>query len=120
MSGWLLGIDGGGTRTRAAVCGPDGRLLGIGVSGPSNIDDIGIENAQANLDQAVAAASAQAGVDRSDCRAAFLGLAGVVSAEDRAHIRAIATRLALARHKENSLLAITPRPSGLGAIGRPR
>ncbi|MFN5561771.1 MAG: hypothetical protein ACK5CF_13565, partial [Opitutaceae bacterium] len=27
---WLLGIDGGGTQTRALIAGADGRVLGVG------------------------------------------------------------------------------------------
>jgi len=34
---FYLGIDGGGTGCRAAVCGADGRVLGEGRAGPANI-----------------------------------------------------------------------------------
>lgn len=41
MSSFVLGIDGGGTRTRAAAVGMDGRV-GIGLGGSSNYDDVGV------------------------------------------------------------------------------
>lgn len=96
MTAHVLGIDGGGTRTRAAIFGMDGEFLGLGYGGPSNYDDVGAAAAQRHLDDAVRAASHMAGVDRSTCAAAFLGMAGVVSALDRQHIRTIATNLRLA------------------------
>lgn len=92
----VLGIDGGGTRTRAAFVAADGRVVGYAVNGPSNIDDVGVEVAQANIDAAVSAAALAAGIDRSRCQAVFLGMAGIVSDEDRARIRGIAERLTLA------------------------
>lgn len=96
MSGFVLGIDGGGTSTRAALVGFDGRLLAVGQSGTSNYDDVGVEVAQRNIDLAVAAAASQAGVNRKECAAVFLGMAGVTSDADREHIRQIARNLALA------------------------
>ena len=96
MSGYVLGIDGGGTSTRAALVAFDGRVLAVGQSGTSNYDDVGVAVAQQNIDLAVAAAAHTAGVARSDCAAVFLGMAGVTSDTDRAHIRQIAHNLALA------------------------
>lgn len=92
----VLGIDGGGTRTRAAIMDEAGRVLGQGEAGPSNIDDIGEAAAQANIGLAVAAARAQAGVEARPFMAAFLGMAGVTSDHDRAAIRRIAAALELA------------------------
>jgi N-acetylglucosamine kinase-like BadF-type ATPase len=92
----VLGIDGGGTRTRAAILADDRRVLGQGEAGPSNIDDVGEETARANIGLAVAAARGQARVGPTPFAAAFLGMAGVTSDHDRAVIRRIATMLALA------------------------
>ena len=51
MSEYFLGIDGGGTKTLAAICDVDGRVLGSGLGGPSNIDDVGLEAATASIDR---------------------------------------------------------------------
>jgi N-acetylglucosamine kinase-like BadF-type ATPase len=96
MSGYVLGIDGGGTSTRAAVVAFDGRVLAVGQGGSSNYDDVGVEVAQRNIDLAVSAGAGAAGVDRTACAAVFLGMAGVTSDTDRDHIRQIAHNLALA------------------------
>lgn len=96
MADFVLGVDGGGTRTRVAVVGFDGRVRAIGVGGTSNYDDVGKEVAQANIEAAAQQAMAQAGVDRAQSAAIFLGMAGVTSATDQQHIRDIALALRLA------------------------
>lgn len=93
---FVIGIDGGGTSTRAALLNLRGELLAIGQSGSSNIDDCGVELAQQNVDLAVAAAAAQAGIAHRPAAAVFLGMAGVTSDADRDHIRRIARNLNLA------------------------
>lgn len=96
MSNYVLGVDGGGTSTRVAALDLNGRLLGFGRSGPSNYDDVGVEMAQANIEAAVKASGTANTLDRRQCRAVFLGMAGVVSAADHAAIHGIAERLGLA------------------------
>lgn len=92
----FLGIDGGGTRTRAALLDADRRLLGEGEGGPSNIDDVGEAGARTNIAAAVSAARTRAGLPDTTFTAAFLGMAGVTSDHDRAVIRRIAHSLNLA------------------------
>lgn len=99
MSSFVIGIDGGGTSTRAALLDLDGKLLAVGQSGTSNIDDVGVQVAEQNIDRAVAAAEAQAGIARQPAAAIFLGMAGVTSEADRDHIRQIARSLNLAPDK---------------------
>ena len=96
MNGFFLGVDGGGTKTLAAICDANGHILGRGSSGPSNIDDVGLEPAAANISQAVNIARAAANLEPQPFAAAFLGLAGVVSTRDRALTHGIAERLELA------------------------
>ncbi len=92
---YFLGIDGGGTKTLAAICDANGQVLGSGLSGPSNIDDVGLEAATANIAEAVRVARAVADCDPQPFAGAFLGLAGVVSSRDRALVHGIARRLEL-------------------------
>lgn len=100
MKRLVLGIDGGGTRTRAAIADENGTFCGAGEAGPSNYDDVGQEHAQANIQRAVQQARRHAGLEphpeASPFAAAFLGMAGVVSEKDRQVIRDIAQRLHLA------------------------
>lgn len=100
MTRLFLGVDGGATKTQAAIVDEGGRLLGVGSGGPSNFDDVGQAQAQANVLQATAAALRMAEVDAppgaGEVSAAFLGLAGVVSDADRAIVQEIGRALALA------------------------
>lgn len=74
---WLLGVDGGGTGTRARLQSADGHTLGQGQAGPSGLSQ-GAEQAWRHVDQAIGAAFAAAGLPRAqpaDCALA-LALAG--------------------------------------------
>ena len=96
MTRYLLGLDGGGTKTRAVIVNDGGQLVGAGSGGPSNYNDVGVEATQANVGQAVDAARQMAGLPQTPFAAAFLGMAGVVSPTDRAIIQEIAQNLSLA------------------------
>ncbi|WP_395704151.1 BadF/BadG/BcrA/BcrD ATPase family protein [Aquabacterium sp.] len=77
---FFIGIDGGGSGTRARVVDVDGRVIGAGEAGPSALGQ-GIEQAWAHVQLAIARAFATAGVPQpplADC-ALGLGLAGAHS-----------------------------------------
>ncbi|MFQ3566164.1 MAG: BadF/BadG/BcrA/BcrD ATPase family protein [Aggregatilineales bacterium] len=95
MKRFVLGIDGGGTHTRAVIADETGYICGFGKAGPSNYNDIGLEAARANILSAVYAARDAANLDGALCAAAFLGMAGVVSDRDRQLIGTIAAELPL-------------------------
>lgn len=96
MTGYVLGVDGGGTKTRVAVVDRAGNLCGTGVGGPANYDDVGVAGARESIGRAVDAACRLAGVEPVRLDAAFLGLAGVVSPQDRGVVGGIAHELGLA------------------------
>ncbi len=78
---YVLGVDGGGTKTEAwlANCGV-GLLparLGVGTGGPSNPHAVGLEAAQQNILATVQAAFSVAQVKPHPVAAACLALAGV-------------------------------------------
>lgn len=78
-----LGIDGGGTHTRAALLDTEGRLRGEGRAEAANFHRVGINTAVANIVHAVDAACASAGVGRERIAGAVCGLAGVGHAKHR-------------------------------------
>jgi glucosamine kinase len=81
---FLIGVDGGGSGTRAQVCLPDGRVVGRGQSGPSGLGQ-GIEQAWRHVLSAIAESFAEAGAPGTafeDC-AIGLGLAGTNVADWR-------------------------------------
>jgi N-acetylglucosamine kinase-like BadF-type ATPase len=83
----VLGIDGGGTKTRCLAADLTGHVLGEGLAGPSNYQVVGLEAAAANLFAAADGALGQAGQTRSAVAAAVAGLAGVGRPEDQAAMR---------------------------------
>ncbi|TCW80952.1 ATPase [Burkholderia sp. SRS-46] len=93
---YAIGIDGGGTGTRAVLADRQGRELAQGRGGPSGLG-LGIERAWASIGVACADAFTQAGVafDWSRC-ALGCGLAGVNNAGWLAAFRAQAPLAALA------------------------
>lgn len=73
---WLMGIDGGGTKTLAAVLDVEEGQVHLGHGGPSNPDSAGVESAgQALLDSAVRATET-AGIEIDKLDAAVLATAG--------------------------------------------
>jgi N-acetylglucosamine kinase len=92
-----LGIDGGGTSTRAILVNRAGEILGLGQAGPSNYNDTGLVVAQANLVTATAAAWADYGETMRPADSAFVGCAGLKSSIDFSRLRAVAEDTGLVR-----------------------
>jgi N-acetylmuramic acid 6-phosphate etherase len=73
-----LGVDGGGSRTRALLCDGEDRVLGAGKGPPSNYHAVGVDGAVAAVAEAVAEAAEQAGLGPAPVMtAACFGLAGI-------------------------------------------
>ncbi len=95
MARIFLGVDGGGTKTQAAICDETGLILGVGLGGASGIDSVGAAGALTGIGAAVAAARSQAGIIAAPFDGVFLGMAGVVAEADRDIVRGVANRLQL-------------------------
>ena len=70
----LIGVDGGGTGTRARVTDAQGQLLGNGTAGPSGLSQ-GVEQAWRHINQAITAAFADAALPLPPPHQCALGLA---------------------------------------------
>jgi len=92
----LLGIDGGGTNTRAILVDAAGRVLGEGQAGPSNYHNVGLPTAIANLREARDRAWSASGFPARTPDAAFLGCAGIKSAADIARFTSAAETAGIA------------------------
>lgn len=86
---FILGIDGGATKTLAAVLDLQSRQLHLGHGGPSNQDAVGVHAATNALLGAADEACERAGTDRKGLHTAVLAVAGTdthaVQAQVRAH-----------------------------------
>lgn len=79
----VIGIDTGGTTTRAAIAERSGRVLATGTAGPGNLRDGGMAVLTSRVDEAVRAAFNAAGLARRPVRSGFLGIAGCGTKADR-------------------------------------
>jgi N-acetylglucosamine kinase-like BadF-type ATPase len=93
----VLGVDGGGSKTRAVVADAEGAVLGVGLAGPSNPLRVGVGEAAVAVREATDRACAEAGVRRIELDAAEVGLAGVRRADIRDRMRAALTGLGVKR-----------------------
>ncbi len=75
--GYVIGIDGGGTKTAAIVADEEGHILSRATSTASNYHAVGRKSAGRALKESVDEAVAQAGKTLDDCKFAIFGLAGV-------------------------------------------
>jgi glucosamine kinase len=73
---YVVGVDGGGTKTTAAVVGDDLGLVGSATTGPANGRSVGTDTASANIAEAVEAALRVARVALADVDAICMCLAG--------------------------------------------
>ncbi len=72
-----LGVDGGGTRTRAVLIDEDQKIISEGSGGASNPLRVGLERSVENICAAVDLACDAADLSRSEIAAAEFGIAGV-------------------------------------------
>ena len=77
MSGLVVGLDGGGTQTRAAIADLAGRVLGAGQAGACNLAAVPPSEALAAALSAIDGALAEAGGRRGDVQAMCAAVAGV-------------------------------------------
>jgi N-acetylglucosamine kinase-like BadF-type ATPase len=91
----VLGVDGGGSKTHAAVCDASGTLLGSGTAGPANWETVGLRGACDSVGDAIDRALSGTDVRRSDLDAAVFGLAGVDWPSDVTRLEAAFEPLAL-------------------------
>ncbi|MBI5155245.1 hypothetical protein HZA57_08405 [Candidatus Poribacteria bacterium] len=121
MSGRIvLGVDGGGTKTNAAIFREDGTVLARGTFGSSNRHSNPPEAVRAVLTGLAESLLHDAGIEAKDLSAACLGMAGCDSEPDRRAIEeairpalAPATRLLVANDAVVAMRALLGRLHGM-------
>ncbi|HEX9037369.1 MAG TPA: BadF/BadG/BcrA/BcrD ATPase family protein [Ktedonobacterales bacterium] len=115
---FFLGVDGGGSKTRAVVVDGAGVERGAATTGCSNYKVAGLGGAARNIADAAAQAGAGAG-HSGPCAAAWVGLAGIDGDADLAlltpHLRGLARTVRLTNDAE-LLLAALPDQVGVALI----
>lgn len=90
MPDFFCGLDVGGTNTRAVVADAQGAHLGLGRAPGANPSHVGWQGAGQNIHQALHEALEAGGIALSDISSIFIGMASVVTSEDRAKACALA------------------------------
>ena len=88
---FVMGIDGGATKTLAAVVDLDSRALHLGHGGPSNEDAVGAKASLRALLEAADEAIERAGIAEDDLGAAVLAVAGTDTDAVAQHLRSSRT-----------------------------
>jgi N-acetylglucosamine kinase-like BadF-type ATPase len=84
---FLLGVDGGGTKTTAAVLDVRDCTVTTATSGPSNLDVVGFEGAASAILKAVRRATDAAGATAADVVAGVMAIASADTAENQEELR---------------------------------
>ncbi len=82
MSSFVLGVDGGGTKTHALALDLEGRCIGFGSSGCGSHEYRGMEAACAEVTRAIDEARSRAGLAGTPARVACMGLSGADFPDD--------------------------------------
>ncbi len=93
MQEYVLGVDGGGTKTICLLVDSQGHQRGRGQSGPSNRYAVGDALAESALRQAILAALESGGVTAAAVGAICLGMAGVDRPGDVAVVQEMVRRI---------------------------
>lgn len=97
---YVLGIDGGGSKTFALVADEYGQLCGFGRAGPSNHQGVGLDGAMSAVQHAAQTALEGAGITSSEVAKVVCGLGGADLSEDFIMLHHALEGLNLGRHIE--------------------
>jgi len=76
---YIIGIDGGGTKTTAVLCALDGAILTEAQGGPSNFHIVGVEKTAVTLLDLIQTCCHSVGCDVSQIGAVVAGLPGAAT-----------------------------------------
>ena len=93
MKKYLLGIDGGGSKTDFLICDTELNEVARRIASRSNPNDIGIDALEALLRNNISALLEESGIDKSELASAFAGIAGLTSSDYAKRIRALLSSL---------------------------
>lgn len=81
--GYLIGIDGGGTKTKLKIADESGNILCANTGGPANINSIGVDGVRDNLSNLISASVKKLNFSLNECSAICIGTAGAGRPSDK-------------------------------------
>lgn len=117
---YVVGFDGGATKTEAIIAKSDGTLVSSGVSGPSNYHVVGIEGAKEAIFSSFEIARKKANISSKKVKVAVAGLAGLDCSYDDKILNSNIPQIGIAetfKVVHDSLIALYGATSGrIGVI----
>jgi glucosamine kinase len=113
---YLLGIDGGATKTLAAVLDLEARTVSLGRAGPSNEDAVGPKAAVEALLHAAGEALEGAGIAEAQLGAVVAAVAGTDTASVAGHVRKVRPEWIVVNDVVGAWATATGGGPGVGAI----
>jgi N-acetylglucosamine kinase-like BadF-type ATPase len=95
---WIIGIDGGGTKTVGCAADRTGRIIGRVEKGPGNYHTVGLANFRTVIAGIVDELAVSCGLRKTDLSVISLGLAGADRLRDKERILASLADLSLPCH----------------------
>ena len=93
MKNYLLGIDGGGSKTDFLVCDTELNEVARFITSRSNPNDIGIEALESLLKEGVNRLLSENRIDASDIAAAYAGIAGLTSSDYAQRVKLLLSQM---------------------------
>lgn len=90
---YVIGMDGGGTKTRAKIADMYGNVLGTFDGESSNINSLSIDKVSANIISLISSSVKKLRLQPSCCKGICIGSAGMGREEDRAILKEIIEKL---------------------------
>jgi len=104
--GYILGVDGGGTKTTAVIASSEGKILVESTSGASSVTSVGEKRAAENLNSAVFEAAGNLDADDLKFTSSSFGFAGLNVEDDLRIYRSIVFNERLKKHLEQEKVFI--------------
>ena len=112
---YILGLDGGGTKTDMALCDESGCVISRAIGGAASLTGQTQEAAFGHIEETVRRVTAPIGGERAEIAAFFAGISGGGLAANREKVRALFARLLPnARVRENASDAVNALSAGIG------
>ena len=78
MTRYVLGVDGGGTKTDAVIADEHGKIISSASNGGANWERMGIDKALISLEEVICKAAEIAGIKTSQIESASFAIAGAM------------------------------------------
>ena len=95
MTRYVLGVDGGGTKTDAVIADEHGAVIATASNGGANWERMGIEKALTSLEEVIRNAANSAGIQTSHIESASFAIAGIDWPDDVALYLPLTERLGI-------------------------